>query len=250
MLLPLMALAVSGCGRKSIDEQFAEGARQETQQMCPRKMDDCTTLDSIVYDIPTRTQIHYYTFSGQMDDKSIFTENFTADIRETMLKSLRNEIKLKKQMDAGISFAYIYRSEKQKGRTIFELTFTKEDYTGPMVMRTFEERTTGKWQDYTMRFCPEEQDECTVLDSVVYRGDERVLEYRFSLKGELDVEDFDSIYPEAKKEMKKVLIRGIRENASLKEENDSSISYCIRYFSQSRGRKLMEIKIKGEEIGN
>lgn len=249
MLLPLMALAASGCGRKSIDEQFEEAARQETQQTCPWKMDEYTTLDSIVYNIKSRTQIYYYTVTGEVDDEANFTENYKADRRETMLKSLRNEIRMKKLMDAEVNIAYVYISESQK-KPIFQLTFTKNDYTGPIRLRTFDERITGKWEDYTTRLCPEQQDECTVLDSVVYRAEDRTLYYSFSLMGELDVEDFDEEFPDAGKEMKKFLVKGIRQNETLAEEKDSAVSFVFRYHSQSSGRTLMNIEIEGEKVRN
>lgn len=245
--LVVLTLLIASCGRKSIDEQFEQNARQESQQMCPRKVDDCTTLDSITYHIPTRTQSHYYTFSDAMDDETIFTDNFIADIRESMLKSLRNEIKLKKQMEAGISFSYVYRSAST-GKTLLNITFHKADYTGPMQQRSFDQRIQGKWEDYTARFCPESQDESTYLDSVVYHPEEKCLNYHFRMVGELDTDSFNIIYPDAAKSMKSVLIKGIRDNTSLKEENDSAINYHIEYVSNITRRRMISINISGKEV--
>lgn len=245
--LAVLCLTLASCGRKSIDEQFEENARQESQQMCPRKIDDCTMLDSIAYDIKTRTQNHYYTFSDMMDDESIFTDNFLADIRESMLKNLRNEIKLKKQMEAGISFGYHYRSAST-GKTLLKIIFSKKDYTGPMKMRSFNQRITGKWEDYTQKNCPEEQDECTTLLRVAYDSTKHTIHYDFELKGELDIDSFTVKYPDAQKELKKMLRRGIKENSTLKEERDSMVDYNIMYTSKTTGKKVMEIKIKHTEL--
>ena len=247
LLFSLVLVSLVACGRKSIDEQFYEAAKKETQQMCPRKIDDSTTLDSIVYDMLSRTQKHYYTFSDHMDDTTLYTNNFVADIRETLLKSLRNEIKLKKQMEAEIGFAYIYISAST-GKPLINLLFTKDDYTGPMKVRSFNERITGKWDDYTLRNCPEQQDECTQLEKVTFDSINRVINYVFKLKGELDIQDLQEQYPDVKKEMKKMLIKGIRENDALSEENDSCVNYRVEYLSKSTGKHLLDISIKGKEI--
>lgn len=247
IILPLAILALSGCGRKSIDEQFAENARQETQQMCPRKIDECTTLDSIVYDMTTRTQNHYYTFSGNMDDPSIFTPNFLADIRESMLKSLCNEIKLKKQMEASINFGYVYHSAST-GKPLLKILFTPNDYNSPITSRSFNERITGKWNDYTQRFCPEEQDANTILQSVKFDSTERKIFYVYEISGELDIDSFDIVYPEASKHIKRLLTKGLKENESMKEEKDSLTDFNIRYVSKNTGRTLMDIEIKGTEL--
>lgn len=245
--LLLGTLSILSCGRKSIDEQFAENARQETQQMCPRKVDDCTMLDSVVYDIPTRTQNHYYTFSGDMDDPTLFTEHFKAEIRETMLKSLRNEIKLKKQMEAEISFGYIYYSDSTH-KPIFKVLFTKEDYNGPLKQRSFGKRMTDKWIDYTQKHCPEQQDECTTLLSIDYDSLKSVLTYNFELKGELDTDSFDIHYPDAEKELRKMLRKGIKENETLKEERENDVDFHLVYKSKSTGRKLIDIKLKNKDL--
>lgn len=247
LLFTLLATTLCSCGRKSIDEQFEENARQETQQMCPRKIDDCTVLDSIVYDRKSRTQFHYYTFSGNMDDSTLFTKNFVDDIRETMLKSLRNEIKLKKQMEAEINFGYTYHSQTT-GKTLLRLVFTKNDYTGPLKQRTFNQRITSKWEDYTLKHCPEVQDECTTLTSVSYDSVASQMNYEFELKGVLDTDSFDIRYPDAAKELKKMLVKGIRQNESLKEERENDIDYNLIYRSKSTGDILIKLKIKHAEI--
>lgn len=246
-ILTLIGLSAVSCSRKSMDEQFAENCKQETQQMCPRKIDSCTRLDSIVFDMKTRVQKHYYTFSGTMDDESIFTEYLVEDIRETMLKSLRNEIKLKKQMEAKIGFGYYYRSEKSK-KKLLEIVFTPEDYTGPMKMRSFEERMQGKWEDYTAKHCPEVQDICTTLTKVAYDSLDNRICYEFELKGELDTDSFNIIYPDAKKELKNVLISGIKKNEMLEEERDSCLDFNIRYISKRTGKLMVDINIAGKDV--
>lgn len=247
ILLLTSCLTCVSCGRKSLDEQFYEDAQKETLQMCPRKIDDCTTLDSIVYDMKKRVQNHYYSFSGRMDDEALYTDNFREDIRETLLKSLRNEIKLKKQMEAGIGFGYHYYSATTH-KPLMQVVFKEKDYTGPMAMRSFKERLTGKWEDYTLRNCPEQQDECTTLEEVSFDSTEMVLSYKFLLGGELDMDSLTILYPDAEKELKNMLIKNIRADEALKEEKDSGVNYHVTYFSKSTKSKLLDIKIKGKEV--
>ncbi|GEM_PF-1628773 len=247
LIFTLIAISLVSCGRKSMDEQFAENCKQETQQMCPRKIDDCTILDSVVFDMKTRTQNHYYTFTDNMDDESIFTDYIIADIRESMLKSIRNEIKLKKQMEAKINFGYIYRS-KGTGKKLLDITFTPNDYTGPLQVRDFKEKMAGKWDDYTVKHCPEVQDICATLMKVAYDSTTNRLCYDFELKGELDTDSFNILYPDAKREMKKVLVQNIKNNELLAEEKDSCIDFNIRYSSKRTGKLMLDIDIKGKEV--
>ena len=91
-------------------------------------VDECTRLDSAVYNIESRTLTYFYTVSGRLDNESFFAnEKMIADYYDAKLKSLKGSLQLKIYKDEGISFCYSYCSEST-GKKYTEITFTSEDY--------------------------------------------------------------------------------------------------------------------------
>ena len=118
----------SACKRESKDEKFKRDFELFTQKDCPKLMDPCTRMDSVCYDIGSRTMTEYYTVMGELDDDSIYAdEKVMGTYRETLQKGLKSSIQLKPYKDEGISFRYVYRS-LSTGETRLELIYTPEDY--------------------------------------------------------------------------------------------------------------------------
>ena len=128
-LLCMGALLVCGaCKRETKDEKFKRDFEQITQKECPKFVDADIRMDSICYDIESRTRTEYYTVVNNLDDKDIYTdEKLIASFHEAVLKELKNSIQLKQYKDEGINFCYAYRSDST-GEMFMQLTFTKEDY--------------------------------------------------------------------------------------------------------------------------
>ena len=110
-------IAFSACKRESMDEKIKRDCEQFTQRNCPQSISGFQ-LDSLCYDIDSRTRSEYYTIEGDAD-KNKFSE-FT-------LGALKNDLDSKHLKDEGINFRYVYRSATN-GEILFEFTFTKEDY--------------------------------------------------------------------------------------------------------------------------
>lgn len=131
VLAPICAgilLTFYACKRESKDEQFKSVFEQFTQAECPKFMDESTRMDSICYDIETRTLTEYYTVMNSLDSDSVYAnEQLINTFRETMLKGLKGSIQLKRYKDEDITFRYTYRS-LATGKMRLELTFTPEDY--------------------------------------------------------------------------------------------------------------------------
>jgi len=118
----------SACKRESKDEKFKRDFELFTQKDCPKLMDPCTRMDSVCYDIGSRTMTEYYTVMGELDDDSIYAdEKVMGTYRETLQNGLKSSIQLKPYKDEGISFRYVYRS-LSTGETRLELIYTPEDY--------------------------------------------------------------------------------------------------------------------------
>lgn len=126
-ILCLALLVCSSCRRETKDERFRREYQQYTEKECPKDIDPCTRLDSICYDIGSRTLTEYYTVRDQLDDDSLYTEEVTGTLHDEILKGLKGSIQLKDYKDEGINFRYSYRSITT-GKLLLELNYTPEDY--------------------------------------------------------------------------------------------------------------------------
>lgn len=121
LLLPL-TLCLASCKFENFDERSAREAREYTQKQCPRRMDPATVLDSMVYDIPSRTLRYCYTMENELDDATelILNPEIRSLFREELLKALTSSIDLKHQKEHGVAFEYRYYSKKNKNLLMVE----------------------------------------------------------------------------------------------------------------------------------
>lgn len=236
------------CGRKSLEEQMEIEAREFTLKQCPKVLDDFTTLDSITFKGESHTSCYYYTIQGELDNPDSFLPSTQAYYRETMMQKVRDDLNLRKAKDAGISFAYHFLSKKT-GKELLGFIITKEDYTGKIRIRSFNERETSTLRDFTRLKCPMKIDEYTMMDSMWYDSISRTIYYDYTVTGMLDD---DSIYQnkETQKLMKRTTKQNIKDNTEITEERDKEkLDFRFRYFSATRKKKiLVDLIIKNEEL--
>ena len=127
VILAATLLPFSACRRETKDERFRREYEQFTQKECPKDVNELTRMDSITYDIASRTLTEYYTVWGTLEVDSFYTDDIVADLREDILKSIKSSIQLKPYKDEGINFRYLYRS-RATGEQIVELSYTRDDY--------------------------------------------------------------------------------------------------------------------------
>ena len=120
-------LLLASCQRETKDEKIRRDFRNLTEKECPKDVDPYTSMDSVVYDIPTRTLSYYYSVREMLDDESLYTEEVVNLHREKVQKDLKSSIQMKSYKDQGITFRYEYRSVTS-GKVLLDLSFTKEDY--------------------------------------------------------------------------------------------------------------------------
>ena len=121
------ALLLGSCKRETKDDRFRREFEQFTEKECPKEVSPYTRMDSIAYDIESRTLTEYYTVSGELDIDSLYTDEVVEEFSTNLLKELKGSIALKPYKDEGINFGYLYRSIKTD-KFILEVTFTPEDY--------------------------------------------------------------------------------------------------------------------------
>ena len=124
----LLSAMLAGCRKVTLDEKIYREAKEYTAKNCPRISEQDIMMDSLCYDMDSRTLSYCYTISGVIDKEEIYDEQLCGAFREKVLGELRNNIQLKDYKDANIRFRYIYHSEST-GEVLIELTFGKEDYS-------------------------------------------------------------------------------------------------------------------------
>lgn len=127
-IMCLGAFLLGGCKRETKDERFKREYEQFTRKECPKEVASCIRMDSICYDIESRTLTEYYTFTGNLDTDSFYTEKVVDEYRKGLLKELKGSLQMKPQKDEGINFSYKYHSDTT-GKLLFEMAFTPEDYS-------------------------------------------------------------------------------------------------------------------------
>lgn len=125
-IILLAATFVLAACQETIEERAAREAREMTQAKCPMPIGDNMFLDSIVFDIPTRTQSQYFRFTGDSDNDSVIS--VLGDAKSVLVKELKNTPGYKSLMNAGVNFHYVYRSTRDPKKVYLEATLTPEDY--------------------------------------------------------------------------------------------------------------------------
>jgi len=122
ILFAALTIALAAC-QKSLEEQAAQQARKFTAERCPMRM-EMQVLDSMVFDINTRTLQRYYRLTGEADHDGL---DYSM-LKQALVNELKNEPTYRVYREKGFNFYYIYRSEKNPEKVLFEALLTKEDY--------------------------------------------------------------------------------------------------------------------------
>ncbi len=81
-------------------------------------------MDSMVFDISTRTLQRYYRLTGASDHDGLDYRQ----LRQALIEELRNEPSYRVYREKEFNFYYIYRSAAHPDTVRFEALLTKEDY--------------------------------------------------------------------------------------------------------------------------
>ena len=127
LLLAMSAFILFSC-QESLEERAAREAREVSENKCPMPIGNNMYLDSIVFDIPSLTQIQYFRFIGDTDNDSMVVAMRDADLKGALIQELKNTPTYKTLMKRGANFRYIYRSTKDRSKTYFDFIISKSDY--------------------------------------------------------------------------------------------------------------------------
>ena len=128
LLIALGALTIlSACIQDKFDINCQKEAREFTEKQCPRPVDEITTIDSMVYNIDTRTLTYYYTLDSTLNETELDNCIALGLFYELLHDNLKNNISLKKHKEHKLNFEYIYYIQGKDSVVIHEI-FTEKDY--------------------------------------------------------------------------------------------------------------------------
>ena len=124
LLILLAALALGAC-QQNMAERAERDARETTAKRCPMRMTDdgSVILERIVFDKATLTWQQDYLLD--VDTSIVINAD---DIRDMLLKELRNMPSYKPYMDHRFLFRYIYCRMTNPSDTVVDITLRPEDY--------------------------------------------------------------------------------------------------------------------------
>ena len=120
----LAAIVFTAC-QESLEEKAAQEAKMYTQKNCPAMIGENLRMDSLTFEISTRTLHYYYTLSGVADSVGLLDDE-TA--RNSLLNELKNTTSMMAYKEAGYRFAYTYHSQKNPKTILFDMVFSEKDY--------------------------------------------------------------------------------------------------------------------------
>lgn len=127
LFLTVVALALASCHTKDFDEALALEVQAYTRKQCPTRIDSSTVIDSVVYNLHTRTLQYCYTLDNELDNKEVLTQEVCEQFREHLVQSLCNSIELKEHKEHDVAFEYRYYS-RTDGSLLMQIQIGPDDY--------------------------------------------------------------------------------------------------------------------------
>ena len=119
----IAAFLFSSC-QESLEDKCAKEAADFTRKKCPSKIDENTEIDSMTFDKATHTLAYWYTLIGKADNPELFKR---VNLRKSLVEQIKNSTSMQAYKDAGYSFRYVYRSNKEN-KIYFDATIARKDY--------------------------------------------------------------------------------------------------------------------------
>ena len=128
-LSAIATLCVLTSCQEDFDNRLKREATEYTKKHCPLRIEEGNTLDSLTYNLDTRTLTRWHSLSGNMDTQVAIDAlcDHPELVRNQLLAELRNDVQMEACKEAKVFFTYVYQSASSRD-TIFTTTFSPEDY--------------------------------------------------------------------------------------------------------------------------
>ena len=123
VLLSAIVLTFTGCRKQTFDERVAAEVEHFNTKEAPKRLDSATTFDSMSYDPSQLLLSYHYTIETDIPLEQFPKE----DIKQELLRNLRQSIQLKTHKEHGLLFRYRYVVQPS-GEELIDCTFTPEEY--------------------------------------------------------------------------------------------------------------------------
>ena len=124
----MLTLLLTACNSQaSFDERCRKEAKQQTLQLCPRKIIDGLTLDSVTYTPVGRR----FSYCHTLDDSLYATDRIKEvheKLRTDILNNIRKSVELKKYKEKKVVFQYTYIGKYSK-HPVLRFTFEPKEYS-------------------------------------------------------------------------------------------------------------------------
>ncbi len=127
LILICSAALLTACNRLSLDDKIYQQTRDYTKTSCPKRMDQYTVLDSMVYVSASRTMVYHYSVSDKMDVDSVYTTQMIDLFDTNLLNNVRQNPGLNELKEHAVTFHYIYSSQTN-GKEYMSFTYTPDKY--------------------------------------------------------------------------------------------------------------------------
>ncbi len=120
LCLSLLTLLFVSC-HESLEERAEREAREYTERNCPTPVVNFSRTDSVRFDRETRNYIYYCSFVDRFDNENVVNES-KEQIHKGLYNAISCDVGLKQYVEAGFSFTYIVRSDKQPSKVLYRDT--------------------------------------------------------------------------------------------------------------------------------
>ena len=123
----LLTILTFSCRHESVHERIARQTSEFSRTSCPKRMDDYTVLDSMVYNSSETTMLYYYSVCDKLDNDSVYNDVFINVFYTDLLNNLKDNLGLLELKKNNVHFKYVYYSSITK-KTYMNFMFTADDY--------------------------------------------------------------------------------------------------------------------------
>lgn len=120
-------ILISSCQQESIEKRAAREAKEFTEKNCPTPPQNNSILDSIIFDETSRTLTRYFTMVGSADNADAYIGR-NSEFHQVLVDDVKNNTNIYAYKEAGFTFAFVYRSQKEKDRILYQDRITANDY--------------------------------------------------------------------------------------------------------------------------
>lgn len=126
LLVLIAATALCGSCGQSVEDKAEASAREYNERECPTPWENNERVDSVAFHRATRTYVNYREFNGRIDSAELIRAH-RQELRQVLVRWVRNSTRYKQYKEAGFNFRFVYRSNKT-GKVLLDETIAQKDY--------------------------------------------------------------------------------------------------------------------------